>query len=145
MEEINKHIKKINSLSYNAQCKHVKTKLLSFKTKDVPYTMFFKKLYILLDKLPWDLKETNIEIGVRKVLFINLWDRFEEENKYFYEDIGLIKIECIKLPNNTYLVAIPVKNIDQYIYILITDKNNDHCKHTQRINTLYAILLNSFY
>ena len=92
--------------------------------------MFFKKLYILLDKLPWDLKETNIEIGVRKVLFINLWDRFEEENKYFYEDIGLIKIECIKLPNNTYLVAIPVKNTDQYIYILITDKNNDHCKQT---------------
>ena len=130
MEEINKHIKKINSLSYNAQCKHVKTKLLSFKTKDVPYTMFFKKLYILLDKLPWDLKETNIEIGVRKVLFINLWDRFEEENKYFYEDIGLIKIECIKLPNNTYLVAIPVKNTDQYVYILITDKNNDHCKQT---------------
>ena len=92
--------------------------------------MFFKKLYILLDKLPWDLKETNIEIGVRKVLFINLWDRFEEENKYFYEDIGLIKIECIKLPNNTYLVAIPVKNTDQYVYILITDKNNDHCKQT---------------
>ena len=92
--------------------------------------MFFKKLYILLDKLPCDLKETNIEIGVRKVLFINLWDRFEEENKYFYEDIGLIKIECIKLPNNTYLVAIPVKNTDQYIYILITDKNNDHCKQT---------------
>ena len=26
-----------------------------------------------------------------------------------YEDKGLIKIECIKLPNNTYLVAIPVK------------------------------------
>ena len=71
MEEINKHIKKINSLSYNAQCKHVKTKLLSFKTKDVPYTMFFKKLYILLDKLPWDLKKANIEIRVRKVLFIN--------------------------------------------------------------------------
>ena len=92
--------------------------------------MFFKKLYILLDKLPCDLKETNIEIGVRKVLFINLWDRFEEENKYFYEDIGLIKIECIKLPNNTYLVAIPVKNTDQYVYILITDKNNDHCKQT---------------
>ena len=92
--------------------------------------MFFKKLYTLLDKLPWDVKETNIEIGVRKVLFINLWDRFEEENKYFYEDIGLIKIECIKLPNNTYLVAIPVKNTDQYIYIFITDKNNDHCKQT---------------
>ena len=93
--------------------------------------MFFKKLYILLEKLSWDVNiETNTEIGVRKALFINLWDRFKEENKYFNEDIGLIKIECIKLPNITYLVAIPVKNIDQYIYILITDKNNDHCKHT---------------
>ena len=70
MEEINKHIKKINSLSYNAQCKHVKTKLLSFKTKDVPYTMFFKKLYILLDKLPWDLKETNIEIDVLRCFLL---------------------------------------------------------------------------
>ena len=118
-EEINKHIKKIYSLSYNAQCKHVKTNLLSFKTKGVPYTMFFKKLYILLDKLPWDLKETNIEIGVGKVLFINLCDRFEEEKKYFYEDIGLIKIECIKLPNDTYLVAIPVKiQINTYIFLL---------------------------
>ena len=119
MEEINKRIKKFDSLSYNAQCKHVKTKLLSFKTKDVPYTMFFKKLYILLDKLPWDLKETNIEICVGKVLFINLWDRFEEEKKYFYEDIGLIKTECIKLPNDTYLVAIPLKiQINTYIFLL---------------------------
>ena len=81
--------------------------------------MFFKKLYILFDKLSWDFKETNIEIGVRKGHFINLWDRFKEENKYFNEDIGLITIECIKLPNNTYLVAIPVKNIDQYIYIFL--------------------------
>ena len=64
---------------------------------------------------------------VRCFLLI-LLNRFEEENKYFYEDIELIKIECIKLPNNTYLVAIPVKNADHYIYILIADKNNDHCK-----------------
>ena len=76
------------------------------------------------------LKRNKYRNRCTKVLFINLWDRFEEENKYFYEDIGLIKIECIKLPNNTYLVAIPVKNTDQYIYILITDKNNDHCKQT---------------
>ena len=94
-DEINKDIKKINSLSHNAQCKRIKTKLLSFKTKDVSYTLFFKKLYVLLDSLPWYLREANIEIGVRKVLFINLWDRFEEEGKYFYEDIGLIEIECI--------------------------------------------------
>ena len=46
----------------------------------------------------------------------------------FYEDKGLIKIEFIKLPNNTYLVAIPVKNTDHYIYILIVFKNNEYCK-----------------
>ena len=115
-------------MNFNAQCKHVKTKLLSFKSKDVPYTMFFKKLHVLLDSLPHQLKEINIDIGVRKVLLINLWDRSEEENKYFHEDIGLIKIECIKLPDSPYLVAITVKNIDQCIDILIRSKNNDHCK-----------------
>ena len=89
--------------------------------------MFFKKLHVLLDSLPHQLKEINIDIGVRKVLLINLWDRFEE-NKYFHEDIELIKIECIKLAVSTYLVAITVKNIDQCIDILIRSKNNDHCK-----------------
>ena len=76
------------------------------------------------------LKDANIEIGIRKVFFINLWDRFDEENKYFYEDIGLIKIECIKLPNFKYLVAIPVKNTDHYICILFTDKYNDDSRKT---------------
>ena len=123
MDEINKHIKKINSLSYNGQCKHIKGKLLSFKTKDTAYN-------ILLNDLPHQLQEINIDIGVCKVLYINLWDRLDEidVNKCFCEDIGLIKIECIKLPDNTYLVAIPVKNTYQFIYILIIFKNNEHCK-----------------
>ena len=92
------------------------------------------------------LKNVNIEIGIRKVLFINLWDRFDEENKHFYEDIGLIKIECIKLPNFKYLVAIPIKNTDNYIYILFTDKyNNDTRKNDiDMLNTLsYLHLLPS--
>ena len=57
--------------------------------------MFFKTLHVLLHSLPWNLRESNIDIGKRKVLFINLWDRFEDENKYFFEDIVLIKIECM--------------------------------------------------
>ena len=52
MNETNKHIKKFDSMSYNKQYKHVKTKLLSFKSKDIRYTLFFKRLYILLDSLP---------------------------------------------------------------------------------------------
>ena len=69
MNEIIKHIKKFNSLSYNEQCKHVKNKLLSFKTYDAPYPLFFKRLYILLDSLPIYLREADIEIGIRKAPF----------------------------------------------------------------------------
>ena len=84
------------------------------------------------------LNDANIEIGIRKVLFINLWDRFDEENRFFSEDIRLIKSECIKLPNFKYLVAISVKNTDNYIYILFTDKyNNDSRKNDiDMLNTL---------
>ena len=95
MDGINKHIKKINTFNYNTQCRHVKSRLISLNYKDIPYTMFFKTLHVLLHSLPWNLRESNIDIGKRKVLFINLWDRFEDENKYFFEDIGLIKIECM--------------------------------------------------
>ena len=61
-------------------------------------------------------------------VFINLWDRFDEQDKYFYEDIGLIKIECLKLPNSTYVIAISIKSTDQQIYILFFGGINDHCK-----------------
>ena len=46
--------------------------------------MFFKKLYILLNDLPHQLQEINIDIGVRKVLFINLWDRLDEIDDNFF-------------------------------------------------------------
>ena len=112
MDVINKYIKKINNLNYIAQCKHVKSKLLPTKHKDIAYTLLFKKLYLLLDDLPRWLREASFDIGVRKVLFINLGDRFDEEDKYFYEYIRLIKIESLKLHNSTYLVTIPIKKTD---------------------------------
>ena len=65
MDEIKKYIDKINSLNFRGQRGYVQNKLLSFKTNYVLYTLFLKKLYILLDNLPWYLKETNIEIDVR--------------------------------------------------------------------------------
>ena len=73
MDEIKKYIEKINSLNFRGQCWYVKNKLLSFKTNDVTYTLFFKKLYILLDNLPWYLKETNIEIDVRNQFLEGPW------------------------------------------------------------------------
>ena len=122
-----KYTEKINSLNFRGQCRYVKNKLLSFKTNDVPYTLFFKKLYILLDNLPWYLKETNIEIGMRKELLINFW-RGLEVDKYSYDDMGYVQIECIKLPDSIYFIGIPVKNTNHHIYILIGDKYNNECK-----------------
>ena len=46
--------------------------------------MFCKKLYILLNDLPHQLQEINIDIGVRKVLFISLWDRRDEIDDNFF-------------------------------------------------------------
>ena len=127
MDEIKKYIEKINSLNFSGQCRHVKNKLLSFKTNGLSYTLFFKKLYILLDNLPWYLKETNIEIGMRKELLINFW-RGLEVDKYSYDDMGYVQIECIKLPDSIYFIGIPVKNTNHHIYILIGDKYNNECK-----------------
>ena len=95
---------------------------MSLKSKDIPYTTYFKKLHVLLYSLLWNVRQSNIDIGVRKVLFINLWDRFENENECFYADITLIRIECIKLPESAHLVAIPVKNTDQLIYVFLKIK-----------------------
>ena len=100
MDGLNKHIKKINTFNYNAQCRQLKNRLISLKSKDIPYTILFETLHVFLHSLPWNLRESNIVIGIRNVLFINLWDRLEDENEYFYEDIGLTKIECIKLPES---------------------------------------------
>ena len=129
MNEIKKYIEKNNSLNFRGQCRYVKNKLLSFKTNYVLYTLFLKKLYILLDNLPWYLKETNIEIGMRKELLINFW-RGLEVDKYSYDDMGYVQIECIKLPDSIYFIGIPVKNTDHHIYILIGDKYNNESKKT---------------
>ena len=129
MDEIKKYIEKINSLTFRGQRKYVKTKLLSFKTSDIPYTTFFKKLCILLYNLPWHLKETNIEIGLRKELLINFWNSLEAD-KCFYDGMCYIQLECVKLPDFTYLIGIPVRSrIIIYIYILIDDKHNDERKN----------------
>ena len=48
MDEIKKYIDKINSLNFRGQCRYVKNKLLSFKTNNAAYTLFFyKALYTI--------------------------------------------------------------------------------------------------
>ena len=52
MEEINDNILKINCLDYNEQCLCIGNKLLSYNPIDIAHTIFFKKLYMILKRLP---------------------------------------------------------------------------------------------
>ena len=66
---------------------------------------------------------------MRKELLINFW-RGLEVDKYSYDDMGYVQIECIKLPDSIYFIGIPVKNTNHHIYILIGDKYINECKKT---------------
>ena len=61
MNKITEYIVQINSLNYNKQCKYVKNKLLSTDFCDITQIMFFKKVQVILKKLPIYLKEIDIE------------------------------------------------------------------------------------
>ena len=63
MNKITQHIIQINCLNYNRQCNYIKTKLLSVDFHDIDHIMFFKKLQIILQKLPVYLKDINIKIN----------------------------------------------------------------------------------
>ena len=63
MNKITEYIVQINSLNYNKQCKYVKNKLLSIDFCDITHIMFFKKVQVILKKLPIYLKEIDIEIN----------------------------------------------------------------------------------
>ena len=50
--------------------------------------------------------------------FINFWSDFND-NRYFYDTRGFMRIKCIKLSNNRYLESIPVKMDKLFVLILI--------------------------
>ena len=70
---------------------------------------FFKKLYVILLNLPCYLKELNLKINKSAQSFVELWSDFND-NRYFYDTRGFMRIKKVKLSNNGYLVSIPVKN-----------------------------------
>ena len=63
MDEIIENILRINCLSYNKQCEYVKNKLLSLDPLDITHAVFFKKLLVILQKLPKRLEKLNLIIG----------------------------------------------------------------------------------
>ena len=109
MYDISEYILEIRCLNHNNLKEYLENKLLSIDPFDITYTVFFKKLYVLLQNLPEYLNELDLKINKNKDHFVNFWTDFLD-NMYFYDTKGYIRINCLKLSNNGYLVSIPIKN-----------------------------------
>ena len=109
MYDISEYILEIRCLNHNNLKEYLENKLLSIYPFDITYTVFFKKLYVLLQNLPEYLNKLDLKINENKDHFVNFWTDFLD-NKYFYDTKGYIRINCLKLSNNGYLVSIPIKN-----------------------------------
>ena len=112
MDKITEYIVQINCLNYNNQCKYVKKKLLSADFCDINYIMFFKKLQVILQKLPAYLTEIDIKINEEGQ---HLFSFFHEiDNRSYFKDSkdirGFIRVNYLKLSNNMCQICVAVKN-----------------------------------
>ena len=112
MDKITEYIVQINCLNYNNQCKYVKKKLLSADFCDINYIMFFKKLQVILQKLPVYLTEIDIKINEEGNHLFNFF--YELDDRSYFKDSkdikGFIRVNHIKLSNNLYQISVAVKN-----------------------------------
>ena len=118
MDDISDYIIQISRLNQNSLYEFLKNKLLSIDPRDITHTVFFKKLYVILLNLPCYLKELNLKVNESDERFINFWSDFNN-NRYFYDTRGFMRIKHIKLSNNGYLVSISVKIDEKFVLILI--------------------------
>ena len=112
MDKTTKYIVQINCLNYNNQCKYVKKKLLSVDFRDINRIKFFKKLQVILQKLPVYLTEIDIKINEEGNHLFNFFYELDDRS-YFKnsKDIeGFIRVNYIKLSNNLYQISVAVKN-----------------------------------
>ena len=112
MDKITEYIVQINCLNYNNQCKYVIKKLLSADFCDINYIMFFKKLQVILQKLPVYLTEIDIKINEEGNHLFNFF--YELDDRSYFKDSkdikGFIRVNYIKLSNNIYQISVAVKN-----------------------------------
>ena len=74
MNKIIEYIVQINSLNYNSQCIYTKKKLLSHDTNDIRHIIFFKKLNVILHKIPNYLSQLENKIGDKEFFLFSFWD-----------------------------------------------------------------------
>ena len=90
MDNITQYLVEINCLNYNSQCKYIRKKLLSIDICDIEHIMFFKKLQVILHKLPVYVSETDININERANNLFNFF--FElDDTSYLIDTRGLLQ------------------------------------------------------
>ena len=72
MSHIVEYIIEINILNYNKQCKYIKNNLLSLKSCDISCIIFFKKIQVIVYRLPGYLVEFKDEIDEKKHLIFGM-------------------------------------------------------------------------
>ena len=108
MDEIIDNILKTNCLDYKEQCLYIANKLSSTDPIDTTHTVFFKKIYGILKRLPQILKERDDKIGTKTEIFFSFWHDFESKT-YFYDIRSYIRLNYTKLTLNDYIIKVPTK------------------------------------
>ena len=109
MSQITEYTVEINTLNYNKQYKYVKMKFLFVDSYDISRIIFFKKLRVILDRLPRYLLDLNDEIHEKKYPWFNFRDELLDDT-CFDDKNDIMRLKTIKLTNNMYQISIPVKN-----------------------------------
>ena len=106
MKKITEYIVQINSLNCDKQCNYVKNKLLSIEICNITDIMFFKKIQVILEKLPIYLKEMDIEINQEGNHLFNFFHWLDDRSCFIDDKAirGFIKVTYIKLSDNMYVI-----------------------------------------
>ena len=103
---------KFNCYTYKRQFEFIKNKFLSLDLDDIRYIMFFKKLHVLFNDLPSQIKRI---IRDNQRYIYNFNGVLVGNDSYFSETRGYIHIDYTKLSNNIYFVKIPIENNKLYL------------------------------
>ena len=110
MKDICDEILKINYLSHRDAGDYIKNKLLSCDPTDITHLAFYIKLQVIIERLPEYLEEGDIIYSISGIdeRFFKFWHDYEDQT-YFYDIKGYIRLIVVRLTNTSYLVSIPTK------------------------------------
>ena len=96
MYDIINYVERINCLNHKRLSEYLKNKLLSVDLRDITHTVFFKKLYVILQNLTQHLRELNMKINESKEHLVRFCSHLHD-NQYIHDTCGFIQINLRKI------------------------------------------------